>query len=114
MARGAAASIDFDWRCSGQAIHCSDKVLVMKSNETRADGRKNSLLLYRAADSFLRCGLRLLPAWSWTESLALRWGYHFRPQPCVVKLRSGAWIHVDPTDYLQLIIYYLGTFEPHC
>jgi FkbM family methyltransferase len=23
-------------------------------------------------------------------------------------------IYVDPTDYLQLLIYYLGTFEPHC
>ena len=62
----------------------------------------------------LRYGLRLLPAWTWTERVALWWAYRFRPAPCVAKLRSGALIQVDPTDYLQLMIYYLGTFEPHC
>jgi FkbM family methyltransferase len=31
----------------------------------------------------------------------------------VVLLRSGAKIHVDRADHLQLLIYYLGVFEPH-
>jgi FkbM family methyltransferase len=49
----------------------------------------------------------------WTERAALWWGYRFRPAPCVVKLRSGRLIRVNPTDHLQLMIYYFGTFEPH-
>jgi FkbM family methyltransferase len=75
---------------------------------------KNAILLYRAVDFALRFGLRRLPASTWAEHVALWWGYRFRPETCVVKLRSGALIQVDPTDYLQLMIYYLGTFEPHC
>jgi FkbM family methyltransferase len=30
-----------------------------------------------------------------------------------VALRSGLKISVDPSDYLQLLLYYCGTFEPH-
>lgn len=76
--------------------------------------RKSDYSAYRAVDTVLRYGLRFLPSWSWTERLALWWGYRFRPVPCVARLRSGALIHVDPTDHLQLMIYYFGTFEPHC
>ena len=62
---------------------------------------------------FCDTALHALPIGTWTECVALRWGYSFRPEPRVVKLRSGGKIQVDPTDYLQLIIYYFGTFEPH-
>ena len=75
---------------------------------------KREILLYRAINYLLQASLRTLPSWSWTELVALWWGFRFRPAPCVVRLRSGAMIHIDPTDYLQLLIYYLGTFEPHC
>lgn len=75
---------------------------------------KNENPVYRLVDIALRHGLRMLPTWLWTERVALWWGYRFRPAPCVARLRSGASIHVSPTDYLQLLIYYLGTFEPHC
>lgn len=76
--------------------------------------QKNEYPIYQVVDAALRHGLRVLPMWAWTERAALWWGYRFRPAPCVAKLRSGASIHVSPTDYLQLLIYYLGTFEPHC
>jgi FkbM family methyltransferase len=76
--------------------------------------RKSDYSAYRAVDTVLRYGLRFLPSWSWTERLALWWGYRFRPNPCVAKLRSGALIQVVPTDYLPLMIYYFGTFEPKC
>ena len=62
----------------------------------------------------LRAGLRALPPSAWSERLALWWGFKFRPAPRVVKLRSDALVYVDPTDYLQLLIYYIGTFEPYC
>ena len=75
---------------------------------------KNEYPIYRAIDAALRYGLHKVPTWSWTEQIALWWGYKFRPAPRIVKLRSGASIHVDPTDYLQLMIYYFGNFEPHC
>ena len=84
----------------------------MKTDTTSR--RKNQNSLYRAIDAALRHGLRVLPAWTWTERVALWWGYRFRPAPRVVKLRSGAMIYVNPTDYLQLLIYYTGAFEPHC
>ena len=75
---------------------------------------KNKQPAYRAIDAILRSSLRALPIWTWTERTALWWGYRFQPAPCVVKLRSGALIRVNPTDYIQLMIYYFGTFEPHC
>lgn len=65
-------------------------------------------------DAVLRCGLRHLPNWAWADDLALWWGYRFRPAPCAVHLRSGALMEVRQTDYLQLMVYYRGTFEPHC
>ena len=76
-------------------------------------GPKNAQATYRAIDTVLRNSLRALPMWTWTEWVALRWGYSFRPEPRIVRLRSGRKIQVDPTDYLQLMIYYFGTFEPH-
>jgi FkbM family methyltransferase len=75
---------------------------------------KHSIFRYRVVDYILRAVLRNFPATVWSESIALRWGVKFRPAPRVVRLRSGPLMHVNPTDYLQLLIYYLGTFEPHC
>ena len=77
-------------------------------------GSKNKQPAYRAIDAILRSSLRALPLCTWTERSALWWGYRFQPAPCVVKLRSGGLIQVNPTDYIQLMIYYFGTFEPHC
>lgn len=84
---------------------------MKQSNSLR--GPKNAQPAGRAIDAVLRYSLHALPIGTWTECVALRWGYSFRPEPRVVKLRSGGKIQVDPTDYLQLIIYYFGTFEPH-
>jgi FkbM family methyltransferase len=75
---------------------------------------KNEIWAYQVVDTVLRRGLRVLPAWQWTGRLALWWGYRFKPAAGVVRLRSGARIGVSATDYLQLLIYYQGTFEPHC
>ena len=86
----------------------------MASNDKAPPAKNEQPLAYRVVDALLRRGLRLLPIWKWTESLALWWGYRFRPLPTVARLRSGALIQVDPTDYLQLMIYYFGAFEPHC
>ena len=73
-----------------------------------------NFVIYQVINAALRFGLHLVPTCRWTEHIALWWGYKFRPAPCLVKLRSGASIYVDPTDYLQLMIYYFGNFEPHC
>ncbi len=35
------------------------------------------------------------------------------PDPRWVKTRYQYEIWVDPSDYLQGLLYYLGTFEPH-
>ena len=86
----------------------------MKGAAGAASRPKNDIIAYRIADYLLRAGLRVLPASKQSEHLALWWGFKFRPNPSVSKLRSGALIYVDPTDYLQLLIHYLGTFEPHC
>lgn len=75
---------------------------------------KNDYPLYRCVDAALRFALRLLPVRDWTERIALWWGYRFKPAACAAKLRCGAFIHLNPTDYLQLLIYYQGTFEAHC
>jgi FkbM family methyltransferase len=74
----------------------------------------NTYPLYRAVDWFLRHILRILPVSLWTEKCALWWGYRFQPAPGVAHLRSGARIHITHADHLQLLIYYLGTFEPYC
>jgi FkbM family methyltransferase len=75
---------------------------------------KNKIPIYQMVDFALRQALRRLPPSQWTERLALWWGYRYCPAPGVARLRSGASIHVRPSDYLQLLIYYQGTFEPHC
>src|SRR5438128_6792492 len=75
---------------------------------------KNQYLIYRVIDWLLRHVLRVLPVSLWTEKCALWWGYMFQPAPGVATLRSGAKIRIDHADHLQLLIYYLGTFEPHC
>ena len=86
----------------------------MKEIGNKSTRLKSDMLRYRVIDCVLRSGLRVLPVWNWSERLALWWGFRFRPAPAVVKLRSGALMHFDTIDYLQLLIYYLGTFEPHC
>lgn len=62
----------------------------------------------------LRLALHLLPLSAWTEHVALWWGYRFQPLPRTITLRSGARIHFRAVDYIQLMLYYFGTFEPHC
>jgi FkbM family methyltransferase len=76
--------------------------------------RKNKYLAYRGVDWLLRHGLRVLPVSLWSEKCALWWGYRFQPAPGVATLRSGARIQIAHADHLQLLIYYLGTFEPYC
>jgi FkbM family methyltransferase len=75
---------------------------------------KNQYLTYRIVDCFFRHALRALPVSLWTEKCALWWGYRFKPAPAEAMLRSGAKIQIDHVDHLQLLIYYLGTFEPYC
>src|SRR5262245_26663075 len=83
------------------------------TNVSMPSRRGQPILAYRIVDAVLRRSLRMLPLQAWVESIALWWGYRFRPEPAVVLLRSGAKIHVDRVDHLQLLIYYLGVFEPH-
>jgi FkbM family methyltransferase len=73
---------------------------------------KRNSLIHRAVDSLLRRVMRVLPAGPVSEQVALWWGYRFRPGPSVARLRSGLRIHVESVDHLQLLIYYLGVFEP--
>jgi FkbM family methyltransferase len=70
-------------------------------------------MFHRVADQFLRRVLRVLPPSQTTEYIALWWGYRYRPTPRVVKLRGGGRINLTANDHLQLLLYYLGTFEPH-
>jgi FkbM family methyltransferase len=69
-------------------------------------------MVLRGIDAALRWGLRLLPPRPWAEAVSLWWGYQFRPGPAIVPLRCGAKIRVTSVDHLQLLIYYLGVFEP--
>jgi FkbM family methyltransferase len=71
-------------------------------------------ILYRAFDHALRVGLRLAPPSAFFENVALWWGYRFQPRAEAIKLRSGALLHVTDTEHSQLLMRYLGTFEPHC
>lgn len=73
---------------------------------------KSGNLAYRAVDAALRTALRRVPASSLAESIALNWGYRYRPEPRAVRLRSGALLQTTHVDHLQLLLYYLGTFEP--
>jgi len=77
----------------------------------RAHREKRS---YQLVDLALRTVLRHVPPTLAAESIALRWGYSFQPAPRVIRLRSGLPMRVDPCDHLQILIYYLGVFEPHC
>jgi FkbM family methyltransferase len=70
--------------------------------------------VYRLVDTALKTILRLLPVAPLTEKVALWWGYRFRPPPSIVRLRSGALMQTTHVDHLQLLLYYLGSFEPHC
>jgi FkbM family methyltransferase len=74
----------------------------------------NRSLFHRAVDTLVRTGLRHAPISGMTESAALWWGYRYLPPSGEVRLRSGAVMHVTPTDYLQMLLYYTGTFEAHC
>jgi FkbM family methyltransferase len=71
-------------------------------------------MLKRAIDQVLRVVLRRLPVNRVTEHMALWWGYRFDPKPGFVRLRSGAVLQTTAVDHLQLLLTYLGTFEPHC
>lgn len=69
-------------------------------------------LSFRAVDAMLRVVLRVLPTSSLSERIALEWGYRYRPLPRIVKLRSGARFHFDRVDFIPLLLYYTGVFEP--
>ncbi|AUC96458.1 hypothetical protein QU42_31575 [Bradyrhizobium sp. UASWS1016] len=75
---------------------------------------KNQIGVLRAIDLLLRHLLRRLPPTSAVEHVALWWGYRFQPSPSIVKLRSGALVKTTHVDHLQLLLYYLGIFEPSC
>jgi FkbM family methyltransferase len=75
---------------------------------------KHSNPFYRAADRALRVGFRLAPPSTVFENAALWWGYRFQPPAEVIRLRSGALIRVTDTEHSQLLLRYIGTFEPHC
>lgn len=75
---------------------------------------KNEIFFYRCIDALLKWLFRRLPINRTTEHLVLFWGYRFRPASQIVRLRNGQMMHVDPSDYLQCLIYYFGVFEPHC
>jgi FkbM family methyltransferase len=70
--------------------------------------------IYCLIDATLQSLFRQLPLSPITEKLALKWGYRYRPEPALVKLRSGALIKTTHVDHLQLLLYYFGTFEPEC
>lgn len=69
---------------------------------------------YRLADGVLRALLRLGPPNRLAERIALWWGPRFGPVKRVVRLRGGGVVLADTADYVQLLVYYLGVFEPHC
>lgn len=75
--------------------------------------KSHSNPIYRTIDFAIRSGLRTLPVSKFSENLALWWGYRFRPPGETVRLRSGARINVFDTEHSQLLMRYLGTFEPH-
>jgi FkbM family methyltransferase len=70
--------------------------------------------IYALIDAAFRSLFRQLPLSSATQKLALKWGYKYRPEPGLVKLRSGPLIQTTQVDHLQLLLYYFGTFEPEC
>lgn len=73
----------------------------------------NEKWFYRTIDAALRAVLRWLPPSSISQGTALYWGYRFRPAPRVVSLRSGMRFRFESVDFIPLMIYYTGVFEPH-
>lgn len=86
----------------------------MSTTSSKLGRPKNQILIYQAIDNFLRFCLRKLPPTKGVEAIALWWGYRFQPAPRLSRLRSGPLIRTSDADHLQLLIYYLGTFEPYC
>jgi FkbM family methyltransferase len=83
-------------------------------NKDSSNPPKNEYLPYRIVDAVLQQLCRKLPLNRWTEHLALQWGFRYRGNRKAVRLFDGQRMYVDPTDYLQCLIYYFGVFEPHC
>lgn len=79
---------------------------------TSRTARKSANVIYRAVDVALRYILRRVSVSPRSEHLALWWGYRFNPEPGIITLRSGAKIRTTHVDHLQLLLSYLGTFEP--
>ncbi len=75
---------------------------------------KSANPIYRTIDILLRKILRVVPPSPFAEWIARSWGDRYQPQPSVVRLGSGASIQTTHVDHLQLLLYYCGTFEPHC
>src|SRR3982074_3616914 len=92
-------------------MRVTDGLLAMTEPGPR---RKNKYRAYRGIDWPLGHGLRILPVSLLTEKCALWWGYRFQPAPGVAALRCGARIQIAQADHLQLLIHYMGTFEPYC
>ena len=67
---------------------------------------------YRLIDAALRAALRHLPVSSFSEKAALGWGYSYRPRPRLARLRSGLRFNYESVDYIPLMLYYTGVFEP--
>jgi FkbM family methyltransferase len=76
-------------------------------------GLEKRSALYRSIDTLLMAVLRRLPSSSLTRAAALNWGYRFRPEPREITLRSGLKLLYDEPDYIPLLLYYTGAFEPH-
>ena len=72
----------------------------------------NDKVAYRFVDAALRFALRRLPNSSVTRKAALSWGYQYRPRPRTVRLRSGLRFNFEGVDYIPLMLYYTGIFEP--
>jgi FkbM family methyltransferase len=78
----------------------------------KLDRPKSSNPVYAAVNFGLRGLLRRIPPSSLVERAALWWGYRYQPAPAFAELRSGARLAVTENDHLQILLYYLGTFEP--
>lgn len=74
--------------------------------------KKNDMLVFRAADLVVRAILRLMPPTDTAIHLALSWGYRFDPKPHTFRLRSGLLFRYPKTDFIPLLLSYVGTFEP--
>jgi FkbM family methyltransferase len=86
----------------------------LKTPQIAVERHKSGNQIYGLLDAALCVAFRHLPITTVTEKAALKWGYKYRPDPSVVRLRSGALIQTTQVDHLQLLLYYFGTFEPEC